>query len=180
MNNQAFPQLSHFIKVALFGIVIEKKYMQHTLECVSLTGQKGYFGFPSAKLGPPFMAQSIFYFIYFAISPAPCCVYFLKNGQMQHFSCRTFTAVVSQKTNKCTTNVHHPVRIFVTDCAAKQKLCLSLCKKTARNEKYQVLSNNEVDRSRHWHRGGGSFNLSQEGTLLFCAIVLSKFSQVGS
>ena len=103
--------------------------MQHTLECVSLTGQKGYFGFPSAKLGPPFMAQSIFYFIYFAISPAPCCVYFLKNGQMQHFSCRTFTAVVSQKTNKCTTNVHHPVRIFVTDCAAKQKLCLSLCKK---------------------------------------------------
>lgn len=78
MNDQAFPQLSHFIKVALFGIVIEKKYMQHTLECVSLTGQEGYFGFPSAKHSPLLYGTEHFFLFYLLCNKSSplLCIFF--------------------------------------------------------------------------------------------------------
>ena len=123
MNNQAFPLLSHFIKVALFGIVIEKKIHAAHARVREFDGIERLFWLPKRKVWPPFyMVQSIFYFIYFAISPAPCCVYFLKNGQMQHFSCRTFTAewCLRKPINAPPMSIT-PFRIFVTDCAAKQK-----------------------------------------------------------
>ena len=178
MNNQAFPQLSHFIKVALFGIVIEKIHAAHA-RVREFDGIERLFWLPKRKAWPPFYTF-LFYLLCNKSSPL-LCIFFEERAnatfQLPHIHGR----MVSQKTDKCTTNVHHPISDICYRLRRKIEIRFVTLqkKKASRNEKeYQVLPNNEIGSSRH--RRGGSFNLSQEGTLLFCAIVLSKFSQVGS